>query len=1799
MMKTFAASLCLLFFSAKTHAALRPVAEAVSKKHELNVTFPTYNVFINPRDISNENIRQAVSSGTSLDILPAKLTDLVNHAPGVLTFNIPYKGKTISVELVSVDMFTEDFSVLTSGDHTISYTPGVYYRGIIRGNPNSVAAFSFFKDELYGIVSDDANGNLVIGRVIRQDNKLEYIVYSDRDLLKPMENYCMTADKPLESKDPNIVARQTSSSTVKCARFYYEIDNNIYQINNNNVINTTNWITAVHNNVSTLYANDNISVSLSQVFIWTTTDPYIGLDESEQLALFHSTRTSFNGDVGQLVGKDEGFNGLADGINGLCSSMKYSYTDVFFDFESVPTYSWTIETVTHELGHLLGSRHTHNCSWPGGAIDDCGPDAGFPTEGGCPPGPTPVNGGTIMSFCHLVPVGINFNNGFGPLPAAAIVAAVNNAVCLGTICSVCPVPAHNSCSTPAVLTATDSCAYTAGALCAASESLPAISCNGRTAVHAYDVWYSIVPSQPDLTINCKSGTNTDIVLALYSGTCGAPVLITCSDATTTGGLETISTTVTAGSTYLIRVYDFNGNTVGRDFGICASHSCISATNDNCATPIVLNVGLSCSNTLGELCSATQTLPPVDCSGFISTDSYDLFYSITVPQTNVKITCQSGAATDAVLSLYSGTCGNLTLVQCNDTTTSGGVEILNNDTLIPGTTYFVRVYDWNGMTAGASFHICAQYTPCTPPTAPASANATVSTICNGSSTTLNVVGTLTPGAVWKWYTSSCGGTPVDTGASITVSPTLTTTYYVRAEQNFCYSACTATTVTVIQIPSNPVSSSANPVAVCSGGSSTLSVTGTLSPGASWQWYSGSCGATPVGSGASISVSPGALTNYYVRAENGSCLSNCVNTSVDVVNNPNDPVSASGTSPICSGTNTTLQVNGTLSPGAAWKWYSGSCGGTPAGTGASVSVSPVSTTTYYVRAENGGCFSNCVNTSINVVAGPSAPVSISGGATVCQGVNTNLQVNGTLSPGATWQWYSGTCGGTPVGSGTSINVAPATTTTYFVRAENGTCNSTCVSATVTIVSAPAAPVSATGTSPVCAGANSTLQVTGTLSPGASWHWYSGSCGGTAVGTGASVSVTTSTNTTYYVRAETGTCFSNCVSTNVAVTTGPAAPTSASASSPICAGTGSTLQVNGTLSPGATWQWYTGSCGMFPAGTGATLLVSPATTTTYYVRAENGTCNSACVTTSVTVTPVPNNPTSATGSTPVCTGGTSALHVNGTLSSGATWHWYSTSCGGTPVGTGANLSVTPASNTTYYVRAENGNCFSNCVNTAVDVIAPPSDPVSATGTSPICSGTSSTLNVNGTLSPGATWHWYSASCNGSAAGTGNSVSVSPATTTTYYVRAEIGSCFSACVNTVVNVNATPADPASLVAPSVICAGSSASLEVNGTLPPGATWNWYTVSCGGTPVATGDSISVSPASATAYYVRGENGSCHSACLNTTVDVTTPPANPDSIQGNTDICLGASSVLQVSGTLSPGATWNWYSTSCGGTSVGSGTSVTITPLTSDNYFVRAEIGHCYSGCVSTAVDVVPLATNPSPINATSAVICEGDSVTLTETGIPTAGSDWYWYSDSCGGNLIGQGSSVIVSPATTQTFYVRAQDANCYSTCVNLTIDVNPPPAQPSVIVHLDTLSVPAFPAYQWYWSVDLIFFNALGTTQEIKAVNDGYYFVVVTDANGCTASSDTVHIVDPLSVNNAELENLLSVYPNPVSESVNIQFKRSLSEKVNLKIFDSTGRLVYSTQLQNEKTNVISLASYAGGVYQLLFTMDKKVLLKKVVKQ
>jgi hypothetical protein len=221
--------------------------------------------------------------------------------------------------------------------------------------------------------------------------------------------------------------------------------------------------------------------------------------------------------------------------------------------------------------------------------------------------------------------------------------------------------------------------------------------------------------------------------------------------------------------------------------------------------------------------------------------------------------------------------------------------------------------------------------CTASVVPTGASATTATICNGGNTNISVSGgSLGTGATWKWYADDCGsGTSIGSGSTVNVSPTSTTTYYVRAEGNCGTTACASVTVTVNQKSADPTSATASSATICNGQSSTL----TLNGGGGGtdeviKWYTSSCGGTEVGTGNNLSVSPITTTTYYGRYENGApCNYNSACASVTVtVNQPIEVTNWSGNSIVATYGDASAAFSVTASNVVSYQWQKT----TPSGT-----------------------------------------------------------------------------------------------------------------------------------------------------------------------------------------------------------------------------------------------------------------------------------------------------------------------------------------------------------------------------------------------------------------------------------------------------------------------------------------------------------------------------------------------------------------------------------------------------------------------------------------------------------------------------------------------------------------------------------------------------------------------------------------------------------------------------------------------------------------------------------------------------
>jgi hypothetical protein len=346
-----------------------------------------------------------------------QLNSILNTQPALLNLVVPYGDKTYTLNLSKVEVTAAGFGVRTNNGKS-SRAESVQYRGIVDNNPQYIASLSISSSDIMGFFST-SEGNFTITK-----EGLQFIVYNQKDMPVPEGINCATPDVTYQVNAPTAPVSGIGCKTVN---IYLECDYAFYLSKGSNISTLTSYVIAFFNQVATLYANENIAMQISEMFVWTSTDPYASMTNSgDVLSAFRTTRGSnFNGNIAHFLTTRNLGGGVAY-VNTLCNkSYAHGVSMVYGTYNNAPAYSWTVEVVTHEIGHNLGSPHTHSCSWSTGPLDNC-----YTPEGTCATGPAPTNGGTIMSYCHLTSIGINFNNGFGFYPGNLIRDKVQNATCI-------------------------------------------------------------------------------------------------------------------------------------------------------------------------------------------------------------------------------------------------------------------------------------------------------------------------------------------------------------------------------------------------------------------------------------------------------------------------------------------------------------------------------------------------------------------------------------------------------------------------------------------------------------------------------------------------------------------------------------------------------------------------------------------------------------------------------------------------------------------------------------------------------------------------------------------------------------------------------------------------------------------------------------------------------------------------------------------------------------------------------------------------------------------------------------------------------------------------------------------------------------------------------------------------------------------------------------------------------------------------------------------------------------------------
>jgi Metallo-peptidase family M12 len=398
---------------------------------------------------------------------------LLEQRPEAIQVAVPLSNsETINCELVKSDLGNIKFTQ-NNNDAIQNVRIPVMYRGIVSGETNKNTVTLTVNEDYLSLIAVLGDKTVQVTKGDEKD-KSAYRLYNSKKVQFPLVNFdCGTITRPISqavNAAPSPVQNGINASQDKCVNVFVDCFDSLYQSQGNSFQQTVNFVYELFNEVATGYANEQINIQITTINVWTTADPYRGDNRSNALAdLAANYKDNFWGNI--CVGLDFSTNGAGrSGLAGEIGKVKavspnacpayavgsneFCYTDLNYNVsvQNFPvgpnTTAPQIYLVMHEMGHLLGAHHTKWCGWKltsnpdsYGTLDSCGTiepiNSSTPA---CPQGPPPpLTGATIMSYCvsgNAAGEFVNYNNGFGTLPGAAIRDFVSQSSCIPN-CLVC------------------------------------------------------------------------------------------------------------------------------------------------------------------------------------------------------------------------------------------------------------------------------------------------------------------------------------------------------------------------------------------------------------------------------------------------------------------------------------------------------------------------------------------------------------------------------------------------------------------------------------------------------------------------------------------------------------------------------------------------------------------------------------------------------------------------------------------------------------------------------------------------------------------------------------------------------------------------------------------------------------------------------------------------------------------------------------------------------------------------------------------------------------------------------------------------------------------------------------------------------------------------------------------------------------------------------------------------------------------------------------------------------------------
>lgn len=357
-----------------------------------------------------------VPSGATVVRPPASIVALLQQGSRH-TIVIPSSEGDLVIDGSTFDLFTGDAQFIAHGERGDVEMPMIehaVFRGAVRGHARSSVFLAAFETHVVGFIDfPEAGGTrrvLIAPDTVIPGRMASLVVYEMRPgdgqprqcSAETLPGNQQRADSifalalgsdQLRSK----ITETTLNATPYALQLALDCTESFYKNLGSNLSVAASSAIAIVGACAVVYERDaNVVIRVPYLRVFTTKDPYPG-EIGQKLG---GIREHWNANMRHVqrsitcLLSGEGGGGLA-WVGVFCSEYGYNVSGVDgrVNFPA-GGYIWDVDVTSHELGHNIGSSHTHNCGW-NPPIDSC-----WNAEGGCYDN-TRVQRGTIMSYCHL------------------------------------------------------------------------------------------------------------------------------------------------------------------------------------------------------------------------------------------------------------------------------------------------------------------------------------------------------------------------------------------------------------------------------------------------------------------------------------------------------------------------------------------------------------------------------------------------------------------------------------------------------------------------------------------------------------------------------------------------------------------------------------------------------------------------------------------------------------------------------------------------------------------------------------------------------------------------------------------------------------------------------------------------------------------------------------------------------------------------------------------------------------------------------------------------------------------------------------------------------------------------------------------------------------------------------------------------------------------------------------------------------------------------------------------------------